>query len=149
MTLPLVLQLADSALPAGGFAHSGGLEAAWQLGEIAESRQLAPFLEASLRQAFTAALPFVMAAHADPERLPEFDRHCDAWTTNHVANRASRVQGRAFWTAVTRACLPESPPPPQPRPIPPAVGGRLTRRRRAAQTTAPQFHCPHRRGRGA
>ncbi|MBL9128582.1 MAG: hypothetical protein JNL97_13090 [Verrucomicrobiales bacterium] len=146
MTLPLVLQLADSALPAGGFAHSGGLEAAWQLGEIADSRQLAPFLEASLRQAFTAALPFVMAAHADPERLPELDRHCDAWTTNHVANRASRVQGRAFWTAVTRACLPESPPPPQPGHFAPSFGVLLSRLRLSAETTAHLFLFQHVRG---
>ncbi|HZH77778.1 MAG TPA: urease accessory protein UreF, partial [Archangium sp.] len=29
-----VLQLADSAFPTGGFAHSGGLEAAVQQGEV-------------------------------------------------------------------------------------------------------------------
>ena len=30
----LLWQLADSAFPTGGFAHSGGLEAAWQNGEV-------------------------------------------------------------------------------------------------------------------
>jgi urease accessory protein len=44
----------------------------------------------------------VTAAHAEPERVEEFDALCDAFTTNHVANRASRAQGRAFLAAVQR-----------------------------------------------
>jgi urease accessory protein len=35
----LLWQLADSAFPTGGFAHSGGLEAAWQHGEIRNSAE--------------------------------------------------------------------------------------------------------------
>ena len=34
--------------------------------------------------------------------LAEFDQLCDAFTTNHVANRASRAQGRALLSAVER-----------------------------------------------
>ena len=46
MTSPfLLLQLADSAFPTGGFAHSGGLEAAYQLGEIDGPEGLAKRLE--------------------------------------------------------------------------------------------------------
>jgi urease accessory protein len=139
----LVLQLADSALPAGGFAHSGGLEAAWQMGEIPDRQSLAPFLEASLRQASTASLPFVMAAHREPAALPDLDAHCDAWISNHVSNRASRLQGRAFWTAITHAFLPDSPPPPQPGHFAPAFGVLLSWLKLPAETTAHLFLFQH------
>jgi urease accessory protein len=98
----LLWQLADSAFPTGGFAHSAGLEGAWQHGEVRNRNELVSFVEASLHQLGRAALPFVSAAHAEPERLEEFDALCDAFTTNHVANRASRAQGRAFLSAVQR-----------------------------------------------
>jgi len=92
----------DSAFPTGGFAHSSGLEAAWQHGEVRGRAELVVFIETSLDQLGHAALPFVTAAFAAPERRSEFDSLCDALTTNHVANRASRAQGRAFLTAVER-----------------------------------------------
>ena len=98
----LLWQLADSAFPTGGFAHSAGLEAAWQHGEVRNRAELISFVEAGLHQLGRTALPFVMAAHAEPERLSEFDNLCDAFTTNHVANRASRTQGKAFLAAVQR-----------------------------------------------
>jgi urease accessory protein len=98
----LLWQLADSAFPTGGFAHSAGLEAAWQYGEVRSRNELTSYLEASLRQAGTAALPFVTATHDEPARLDELDRFCDAFTTNHVANRASRAQGRSLLSAVER-----------------------------------------------
>ena len=106
----LLWQLADSAFPTGGFAHSSGLEAAWQHGEVCHRDDLASFLKASLHQLGDAALPFVTAAHDEPERLAEFDQLCDAFTTNHVANRASRAQGRALLAAVERI-FPERRPP--------------------------------------
>jgi urease accessory protein len=98
----LLWQLADSAFPTGGFAHSAGLEAAWQHGEVRNRKELASFVDANLHQIGRAALPFVMAAHVEPERLEEFDNLCDVFTTNHVANRASRAQGKAFLSAVQR-----------------------------------------------
>src|SRR5258706_16023423 len=98
----LLWQLADSAFPTGGFAHSAGLEAAWQHGEVRNRGELVSFIEAGLQQLGQAALPFVTAAFDAPEKLAEFDQLCDAFTTNHVTNRASRAQGRAFFKAGER-----------------------------------------------
>jgi len=98
----LVWQMVDSAFPTGGFAHSSGLEAAWQQGEVRGRDELVSFVEASLDQLGHAGLPFVLAAFDQPERLLEMDNLCNAFTINHVANRASRAQGRAFLAAVER-----------------------------------------------
>lgn len=92
----LLWQLADSAFPTGSFAHSGGLEAAWQHGEVQNSSDLASFLEASLEQLGNGSLPFVTAAYDEPDDSGELDRLCDCFLTSHVANRASRLQGRSF-----------------------------------------------------
>jgi len=110
----LLWQISDSAFPTGGFAHSAGLEAAWQHGEVRNRGELTSFVEAGLHQLGRAALPFVIAAHNEPERLPEFDQLCDAFTTNHVANRASRAQGKAFLSAVQRIFISgKTPQPPR------------------------------------
>ncbi|HEX4349294.1 MAG TPA: urease accessory UreF family protein [Verrucomicrobiae bacterium] len=98
----MVWQLMDSSFPTGGFAHSSGLEAAWQHGEVRGRDDLVSFVEASLDQLGHASLPFVLAAFDQPESLAEHDKLCDVFTVNHVANRASRAQGRAMLTAVKR-----------------------------------------------
>jgi urease accessory protein len=97
-----IWQLADSAFPSGAFAHSAGLEAAYQAGEVTTDAALRQFLIDSLWQAGRSMLPLVTSAHEDPSRLEELDATCDAFLTNAVANRASRVQGRAFVTACVR-----------------------------------------------
>jgi urease accessory protein len=98
-----LLQLADSAFPTGGFAHSGGLEAAWQLGEVAGREDLERWIGDSLGQCGHAALPFVGAAHGDPARFAEWDRWCDATLPSHVANRASRALGQGMLTSAAAA----------------------------------------------
>ena len=90
----LVWQLVDSAFPTGAFAHSLGLESAWQHGEVMSRDDLRRFVEATILQAASGALPLVNAAHREPSRLAELDALNDAFLTNAVANRASRQQGR-------------------------------------------------------
>jgi urease accessory protein len=93
-----LLQLADSAFPAGGFAHSAGLEAALRLGELAS-------LEAFVRQTIWQAAhgPLVLLRGAWSGGLGVWDRRAEVFLTSHVANRASRAQGRAFAAAAARA----------------------------------------------
>jgi urease accessory protein len=95
----MVLQLADSAFPAGGFAHSAGLEAAAQLGEVRDARGVEAFLRDAAWQAGFGSLPLVAEARRAPDRVTELDRAYDAFLLGAIANRASRTQGRAFIAA--------------------------------------------------
>lgn len=98
----LILQLSDSAFPTGSFAHSWGLEAAWQNGEMPDAATLRRFVHDVLCQTGRGALPLLTAVHRHPERLGELDQLADVFLTNVVANRASRVQGRALLTTCAR-----------------------------------------------
>lgn len=99
----LLWQLVDSGFPAGGFAHSGGLETSVHHGQVSDAAGLRAFARQAIAQAGRGALPLVTAAHREPQSLDELDQLCDAFLTNPVANRASRAQGRAFLTSATRA----------------------------------------------
>ena len=91
----LLLQLADSAFPSGSFAHSFGLEA---------SRGVVPlprFVRDAIWQCGHGALPLVNGAFRG-DALAALDARADAFLVNHVANRASRTQGRAFHATCAR-----------------------------------------------
>lgn len=92
----LTWQVVDSAFPTGTFAHSWGLEAAWQQGEIRDRDGLWTFIQESLLQTTHALLPFLNTVYESPERLDAVDALADAFLTNAVANRASRIQGRTL-----------------------------------------------------
>jgi urease accessory protein len=98
----LVWQLADSAFPTGGFAHSGGLEAAWRHGEVRNGVELESFVDSSLRQFCHGSLPFMIASHHELGRVLDLDLLCESFLLNHVANRASRAQGRALLASAER-----------------------------------------------
>jgi urease accessory protein len=98
----LAWQVVDSAFPTGVFAHSWGLEAAWQQGEVANIEALQRFLEASIQQTAYGVLPLLVAAYHQPDRWLDLDEIADAFLTNAVANRASRIQGRTLVSTAAR-----------------------------------------------
>jgi urease accessory protein len=98
----LVWQLVDSAFPTGLFAHSWGLESAWQQGEVPDTDALVRFVGDAVLQTAQAAMPLVNDAYASPDRLEALDALADAFLTNAVANRASRIQGRTLVATAAR-----------------------------------------------
>jgi urease accessory protein len=95
--LGTLLVLADGRLPAGGHAHSGGLEAAVAAGRVRDMSTVESFLRGRLattgrvNAAFAAA-----AAHAGLSTLVTLDAELDARTPSPALRRASRAQGRAL-----------------------------------------------------
>jgi urease accessory protein len=100
MTSWIVLQLADSAFPTGGFTHSAGLEAALQAGELASVER---FCTELVDQLAHGSLPILAGVHDDPARLAELDAFTRATLWSHVAARASRTQGRALLDVAARS----------------------------------------------
>lgn len=110
-TTHFFLLLSDSALPLGSFAFSSGLES-----YLAHNRSSGPgagaaaaappprgyysqfdlFLPISVSSYASTTLPFVLAAHREPTRLPDLDDYLDAAVMCTVGKRASVAQGRAL-----------------------------------------------------
>jgi urease accessory protein len=126
-----LLMLADSRLPAGGHAHSGGVEAAFATGLVTDIGGLERFLRGRLRTAgLTAAALAAAAARiagsstvggrrdgyrrgrppaAAPLTAPAWSRleaEADARTPSPAQREASRTQGRALLRA-GRAAWPD------------------------------------------
>nr|POE76137.1 putative urease accessory protein uref-like [Quercus suber] len=112
-SLHALLLLSDSALPLGSFAFSSGLESFLAHAKAANSNsksqkpghsqasQLAAFdifLEQSIQNLASTALPYVLACYHDPATLRALDNDFDASTPCSVARRASVTQGRALLT---------------------------------------------------
>jgi urease accessory protein len=128
MSLATLLVLADGRLPAGGHAHSGGLEAAVAAGRVSDLRSLEGFLRGRLATSGVVAAFFAAAACSgltvdDREELScaggllappsegrgrlagaaaaskKLDEAFDARTPSPALRRASRAQGRALMRA--------------------------------------------------
>lgn len=116
-----LLLLADGRLPAGGHAHSGGLEQAVELGDVRDAADLERFLngllQTAMRTSITVAAQACAAWHRDqPDALLRLDAEESARTPSAVLRSASRAQGRqllraaaAIWPQPELAALPPLP----------------------------------------
>jgi urease accessory protein len=105
-----LLLLADSRLPAGAHAHSGGLAPAVADGSVADEDTLARFLSGRLRTAglvaaaaAARAAALLVAAPAAGDGLADLDAELDARTPSPAARAASRAQGRGLLRAASAA----------------------------------------------
>ena len=95
------LLLSDSRFPAGGHAHSGGVEPAVTAGTVSELASLEAFLRGRLRTAglVAAGLAAAACARADAGPWDSLDAEADARTPSPAQRAASRQQGRALLRA--------------------------------------------------
>ena len=102
-----LLLLADGRFPAGGYAHSGGLEAGIDAGRVRDLSGLRGFLVGRagtaglVAAAFAAAGCHAFAAGADG-RLDALDAEFDARTPSPALRDVSRALGRQLLRAVAR-----------------------------------------------
>lgn len=99
--LTALLMLADARLPAGGHAHSGGLEPAAAAGLPPDEGALRTFLAGRLATAgLTAAgLAAEACAQADAGDWDRLDAEADARTPSPAQRETSRKQGRTLLRA--------------------------------------------------
>jgi urease accessory protein UreF len=119
-SLHALLLLSDSALPLGSFAFSSGLESFLAHRKQPNTQQRTKafnlFLNHSLSNLASTALPYVLSAYHDASILEDLDNDVDASTPCTVARRASIAQGKALLTIWERAlalAVPTDGPPAQ------------------------------------
>src|SRR3954451_10998483 len=110
-----LLTLADSRLPAGGHAHSGGVEQAIAAGIVHDPGSLAAFLLRRLTTAGAVAAGLAAAA-CNGGDLAALDAEADARTPSPALRAAARQQGRGLvrggrraWPSPAWQALPERP----------------------------------------
>lgn len=95
-----LLLLADGRFPAGGHAHSGGVEIAVADGAVLDVPALAAFLRGRLHtQGLTQAALAAAATGTDRAGRHDLDAYADARHPSAVARKVSRAQGRALLRA--------------------------------------------------
>jgi urease accessory protein len=99
MSLATLLVLADGRLPAGGHAHSGGLEAAVAAGRVRDVDDVGSFLRGRLATSGLVSAAFAAAACARTAEWAALDEGLDARTPSPALRKASRSQGRALLRA--------------------------------------------------
>lgn len=102
-----VLLLADARFPAGGHAHSGGVEPAYTAGAVADLPSLELFLRGRLRTSGVTAAGLAAAACDPGANWAALDAEADARMPSAAQRDASRRQGRALLRAV-RAAWPQA-----------------------------------------
>ncbi len=96
-----VLLLADSRLPNGGHAHSGGVEMAVESGLISTVDDLALFLRGRLRTAVPVVAAFGVAGALLDDGWSRWDRALSARIPSAALRTASRLQGAALLRTVS------------------------------------------------
>jgi urease accessory protein len=98
--LGALLLLADSRLPAGGHAHSGGVEAAVAAGSIRDVSTLERFLRGRLATVGrVSAAATAMVTQRCGLAVSDVDDALDARTASPALRSVSRAQGRALLRA--------------------------------------------------
>lgn len=90
-----LLLLADGRSPSGGYAHSGGIEAAVAGGWVFDNETLGAFLRGRLATVGRVAAGLAAAAASGAD-LTLLDLETDARTPSPAARDASRAAGRAL-----------------------------------------------------
>jgi urease accessory protein len=105
-SLATLLVMADSRLPTGGHAHSGGVEEAVTSGLLADVETLRAYLRRRIRTHGLVTASVAVAVQTGALSIPDADRETDARTPAPAARRASRAQGRGL-TRLARRVWPD------------------------------------------